>query len=121
MVFFKAIQAIGNLDIGFFIGVILGNIFFVFALYAMIHIFFNGKKTIYFFVLFAFTLWALIDLETLTGIGITGTLFLLFYYVSKLALLGFVESVPALKKYMIVVSSVSAYLLAWFFVFFVGS
>src|SRR3989344_6971513 len=119
MVFFQAIQAIGNLDIGFFIDVILGNIFFVFALYAMIHIFFNGKKTIYFFVLFAFLLWAIIDWEGITGMGISGAGFLLFYYASKLALLGFVETVPALRKYIIVASTVSAYLLIWAYVFFV--
>src|SRR3989338_6787350 len=53
MVFWQAIHAIAGLDIGFFIDLVLNNILFVFLFYVMIHIFFGGKKTLYFFFPFA--------------------------------------------------------------------
>ncbi|HLC92589.1 MAG TPA: hypothetical protein VJH23_02685 [archaeon] len=120
MVFWQAIHAIAGLDIGFFIDLVLNNILFVFLFYVMIHIFFGGKKTLYFFVLWGFLLWAIIDWQDITGIAFSGASFLLLYYASKLALLGFVESVPSLRKYIVVVSSVSAYFLMWFYTFFIG-
>ncbi len=120
MVFFEAVQAAANLDLGFFIDMVLSNIAWVFVFYAMIYIFFHGKKTFYFFVLWGFLLWAIMDWQNITGMAFSGAGFLLLYYVSKLGLLGFVESVPSLRKYIVVASSLSAYALIWLYTFLIG-
>ncbi len=118
MVFFEAVQALLQLDVGFFIGLALSNIFWVFAFYLMIHYFFEGKKTVYFFFLWGFLLWAILDWEHITGFAFSGAAVLMLYYVTKIALLKFAETTPALKKYMIVLSTIQAYGLIWVFTFF---
>ncbi|HIH09797.1 MAG TPA: hypothetical protein HA254_03945 [Candidatus Diapherotrites archaeon] len=120
MVFFEAIQALFTLNFQFFIDIIMGNLLWVFAFYVMIHIFFDGKKMLYWFVLWGFLLWAILDWEGLTGMSFTGAMFLLFYYTTKLALLAIVETTPALRKYMVLLSSVQAYVLILIFTFLVG-
>ncbi len=118
MPFFEAMQALFALDLGFFIDVFMNNLIWVFAFYVMIYIFFEGKNTIYWFIFWTFLVWAILDWQDLTGIVFTAGAFLFLYYLSKIALLGFAESVPALKKYLVVISTVSAYSLMLIYTFF---
>ena len=120
MVFFEAVQALASLDLSFFVDLVLNNIFWVFAFYVMIYIFFEGKKTVHFFLLWGFLLWAILDWEYLTGMAFSGSMFLLVYYISKLSLLGFAESTPGLKKYLVVISTLQAYSIIWLYSFFIG-
>ncbi len=83
MVFFQAVQAAANLDLGFFVDMVLSNIIWVFAFYLMIYFFFNGKKTLYFFVLWGLLLWAILDWKHLTGMAFSGSMFLLVYYLTS--------------------------------------
>ena len=118
MVFFEAVSALAQLNLSFFIDLVTNNLLWVFAFYAMIHFFFEGKKTIYFFVLWGFLLWAILDWENITGMAFSGASFLLLYYTSKIAILRTAEHIPALKKYLVVLSSIQAYGLIFIFTFF---
>ena len=118
MAFFEAMQAIFALDLGFFIDVFMNNLFWVFAFAVMLHYFFDGKNLVYWFVFWSFLVWAILDWQDLTGIVFTAGGFPFLYYLSKLALLGFAESVPGLRKYMVVISTVTAYTLMLLYTFF---
>src|SRR3989344_6350354 len=109
MPFFEAMQALFALDLGFFIDVFMNNLFWVFAFYAMLYLFFNGKNIVYWFIFWGFLVWAILDWQDLTGIVFTAGGFLFLYYLSKIALLAFAESVPGLRKYLVVISTISAY------------
>jgi hypothetical protein len=118
MVFFQAIQAIYQLNIAFFIEVFMNNLLWVFMFYVMIHFLFEGKRTVYWFVLFSFTLWALLAWESLTGFVFSAASFLLLFYLSKFALLGFVEDIPSLKRHIVLISSIAGYSVVVFYTFF---
>ena len=118
MLFFEAMQALFALDLGFFIDIFMNNLFWVFAFYVMLYIFFDGKNMVYWFIFWSFLVWAIVDFQDLTGIVFTAGGFLFLYYLSKIALLGFAESVPGLRRYMVVISTVSAYTLMVVYTFF---
>mgnify|MGYP001612713284 CR=1 FL=1 len=118
MAFFNALQAFVNLDVVFFVNIIMQNLFWVFAFYIMVHIFFEGKNTVYWFVFWSLVLWAILDWQDLTGFVFTAGAFLFLYYLSKIALLAFAESVPSLKRYLVVLSTISAYILIVVYAFF---
>ncbi|MAG17918.1 MAG: hypothetical protein CL944_00395 [Candidatus Diapherotrites archaeon] len=120
MVFFEALQALLSLDVSFFVNIIIDHIIFVFGIAAAAHYFFDGKKLIFWFVFISVTLWALIDLGTYTGLVFTGTLFLLVYYITKFAVLAFVESVPSLKPYIVAFNEFHFFIMLIIFLFFVG-
>ena len=117
MAFFHALQALFALDLGFFIDVIMQNLFWLFAFYVMVYFFFEGKNTVYWFVLWNFLLWAILDWEVLTGFVFTAGLFLMLYYLSKLAFLKFSESIPQLKDHLVLLSSIQAYALILVYTF----
>ena len=117
MAFFEVMQALFALDIGFFVGMIIHNLFWLFAFYALIYFFFEGKNTIYWFVLWSFLLWAILDWENLTGFVFTAGVFLMLYYLSKLAFLRFSESIPQLKDHLVLLSSIQAYSLIVIYTF----
>ena len=118
MVFFQAVQAIMNLDLAFFIDIAMNNLLWVFMFYAMIHFFMEGKKTVFWFVIWAFLLWAICDWETLTGFVFQSAPLLGLFYLSKFALLGVAEDIPSLKKYLVLVSTISAYFVIIVYTFF---
>lgn len=94
MVFFQAVQALFALDMGFFIGIFMNNL------------------------VWAVELWIILDWEHLSGYVFTGSSFLLLYYITKIALLSIAENSPGLKRYMIAISAIQAYVLIIFFTFF---
>ena len=116
--FFEAVQALFSLDLLFFIEIFMENLLWVFMFIALMYFFFDGKRTIYFSFLFVLVMWAWADLEPLTGLVWTSAFFLLFYYLSKIALIGFTESSPSLKKYTIIISTLQFYILFLIFNFF---
>ena len=117
MAFFEAMQAIFSLNVVFFIDMIMNNLFWLFAFYVLIYFFFEGKNTVYWFVLWSFLLWAILDWEDLTGFVFTAGLFLMFYYLSKLAFLKFSESIPQLKDHLVLLSAIQAYSLIVIYTF----
>ena len=120
MVFFEAVHALLSLDIGFFVDVVMNNLLWVFVFYVLIHIFFDGKKVLYWFLLFCVLMWAAFDWETLTGFSFTGASFLLIYYATKLSGFVLTETTPSLRKYGVLVSSLVFYGLVILYTFFGG-
>ncbi|MBI2597797.1 MAG: hypothetical protein HYW50_01225 [Candidatus Diapherotrites archaeon] len=117
--FFEALTHAMALDFGFFIGLVLNNLFWVFGFYAIMFYFFNGKKTLYFTIFFALIVWAYSDMQAITNIVWTSASFLLFYYISKLALLKIAETIPRISKYMVVLSTAQGLLLFLVFNFLI--
>ncbi|VVB98901.1 Uncharacterised protein [uncultured archaeon] len=120
MVFFEAVQALLNIDFQFFIDIVMNNLLWFFIFYALMHLFFDGKKVLYWFVLFCVLMWVAFDWEKLTGFAFTGASFLLVYYAAKLTGFILTETTPSLRKYGVLVSSLSFYVLVVLWAFFGG-
>lgn len=102
--FLESIEHILNLDLGWFVGLALGNLAIAFMLFAVFYLFLDGKKLISgSFIIFA-TLFAFLDLETVLGVPFFTGKFMVVYYVSKLALLAMVEGSKRLGKKMIFIN-----------------
>ena len=119
MVFFEALQALFELNLGFFVDIAMNNLLWIFIFYALIHYFLEGKRTLYFFLVFAMVIWTFIDFEILTGIAWQAAGFLLIYYVTKLAVLAWAENSPNLKNKLLWVSEVQFMLLLFVYTFFI--
>jgi len=104
-----------SLNLGWFVELILGNLFFVFGFLAMMYYFFEGKKLIKTTIVITLVLYAVTDFEKVTGFVIIVPAFLAIHYIAKLAVLGFAETIPALKRWMMVVNNLE--LIAAFFIF----
>lgn len=109
MVFFEVISHAIALDFGFFIEFILANIFWLFALYAVIHFFVDGKKVLNCFVLLVLNLWILTDWSALGGGVFAVGGFLLINYIVKLSSLKIAEHNKYLKPRMIWVNEFFAW------------
>ena len=118
MVIFQAINAIFSLDINFFINIFMGNLLWVFIFYVMVYFFLDGKQTIKYFIIWGFLIWAIITWEELSGMAFSVASFLLLFYLSKLTLLKFIEDSPVFKKYIVLISTVQAYAMIFFFNYF---
>ena len=120
MVFFEALQALANLDTGFFVDIVMDNIIWFFAFYAVVHYFFDGKKSIVLFVYFSFLIWAFLDFGDITGLAFISASFLLINYISKLAALAWAENSPVLRHNLVIVSEVLFFSLLITYTFFLG-
>ena len=118
MVIFQAINAIFSLDINFFINIFMNNLLWVFVFYALIHYFMEGRRVIYFFLVFSFLLWSFVDFEILTGLAWNAAGFLLIYYLTKIALLTLAEDIPSLKNKLLWISEVQFVFLLFAYIFF---
>ncbi len=90
-----------GLDFAGLFGIALSNIFWVFALFCVSYIFFEGKRPLRAFVhvalapLFIFSLLPFIGWSDVTGS------FLAFYYVLDLSILKFAETIPFFAKRLV--------------------
>ena len=69
MVFYDAVQALLNLNFGFFIDAVTGNLLWILMLYAAINILYDDKRTIYYFILLTIYLWVFLDFIHITVLG----------------------------------------------------
>ncbi len=111
----ETIYNLMTLNLGWFIDLIFGNLFFSFGFLAMMYYFFEGKKLLRTTIVIALVLFAVSDFEKVTGFIIIVPAFLAIHYIAKLAVLKFAETVPALKKWMMVVNNLE--LIIAFFAF----
>ena len=101
------LQVISNLlslNVSWFVELALGNLFYLFAFAAVMHIFMNGKGVLKGFVVLCLMIWFWMDFAAVSGATLFVGGFLAFYYISKMALLIFAESTPKLKQKLIIVS-----------------
>jgi len=120
MVFFEALQALLSLDSGFFASIVSTNILWVFIWFAVVFFLFDGKRTVYFFVLFSVLFWAFFDFALLTGLTFVTATFLLLNYLSKLAVIAWAENTPSLKNNIVFVSEFVFFSLLLFYTFFLS-
>ncbi|MFH1586816.1 MAG: hypothetical protein ABID38_03100 [Candidatus Diapherotrites archaeon] len=109
-----------NLNLGWFVELILGNLFFSFGFLAMMYYFFEGKKLLRTTALITLILFAVPDFEKVTGFVIIVPAFLAIHYIAKLAVLKFAETVPGLEKWMMVVNNLELILAFFFFNLFLA-
>ena len=105
--FFSFFAKLAVLDIGWFFGFVLDNLFWVFVFAAIVYILFEGQKFFLAFVVFVFAMWLWSDFEAITGVGLFGAKILAIYYTSKIALLTVVENNSILRKHFVVISSIT--------------
>jgi hypothetical protein len=101
-----------TLDLQWMLSIFLQNLHYFFALSAL-GFFFYSKKGLLFLpigILIALWGWVYIDFETLTGWVIFGGVILMLVYISKFAMLVFAEDVPQLRRWLVLISSISFYL-----------
>jgi len=87
-----------SLNIEWIMGFIFGNLQWVFMIATLAYFMNGGKNLIPAFVFILAEIWVLMDFEVISqAILYFGTV-LAAYYISKLALVGFVESTPSLQN-----------------------
>ncbi|HLC79596.1 MAG TPA: hypothetical protein VJG83_04170 [archaeon] len=118
MVFFEAIQALFALDFGFFVDVVMNNLIWVFGFYVFIYIFFKGKNTLVFFLIFGVYLWAFLEFSVLTGLYL-GALGFFYWFILRVILSIFVEEDSRLTKYTTWAYIVGGFGLLWVLAFIV--
>ncbi|MFH1239615.1 MAG: hypothetical protein V1672_00165 [Candidatus Diapherotrites archaeon] len=114
----EALTHLVALDLDWFISLVMGNLHFVFALFAVIYMFFEGKNLIKGFFLIVFILWTLSEFEKVTNIAVFVGGFLTIYYLTKIALLAITEDSTFLNKYFVPISTIQAYVVLLFYNWF---
>lgn len=108
------------LDIAWFWALLNHNWFFLFA-FAALAFYYAPKRWLSFFVVFTLTLWAWLDLITITGWAFLVAGFMCINYLMKVVLVGVVENSPIPQKYLILINELSATALwAWYAIFVLG-
>ncbi|MAG21877.1 MAG: hypothetical protein CL943_01045 [Candidatus Diapherotrites archaeon] len=106
--FFDFVNAVINLDFGWFVWLVSANIFWLFAFIALCFFFWDGKtnKTIAGLFLLSVVAWTWIDFELMSGWILFVGGFLSVYYITKVAILTFAENTPSLQNKLIIVSEI---------------
>ena len=96
------------LDFAWMASIFLHNLhyFFIFAALAFFFFTQKGVRFVFFALLLGLYCWAWVDFSTVTGWAIFGSAFLMIYYLSKVAILIFAETVPELRNRLVIVSTV---------------
>ncbi|HLC93191.1 MAG TPA: hypothetical protein VJH23_05805 [archaeon] len=105
--FFTFISEVLSFNVGWLLNFGLSNLFWVFALSALVHILFSGKKFIQGMIFMTFALWLWGDFGSLSGIGFFGAQILLIYYISKIAFLTMAENSQRLRPHLVVISTIT--------------
>lgn len=97
------------LDVGWFIGLFMNNLLWVFIFYATANIL-DSSKTFFgkigLFLVFVFDVFTELSFAQITGWAFLGAGFLSLLYISRLAVSILAENTPALKKHMLKIVTV---------------
>lgn len=105
MAFIEFFANLFTLNFGWIIGFILSNLFWLFSLVAASYIIFGEKQFLIGLVIFVPALWLWGSWESVSGVALFGAKTLSLYYISKIAMLTFVENSQFLKDKFVIVSS----------------
>ncbi len=97
--FWEPFVALVSLDLAWIVNFLLANIFWVFAFYAIAYYFFGPKYAALNALLVAAYCWVSNDFAGLAGWTVLAAGFLSISYLSRLALVTFVEKTEAIRKY----------------------
>ena len=103
------------LDVEWLVGLVMNNLLFLFMFVALIFIFYQGKKVLRGVIIMSLLAWAWIDLENIGGIVLFVGGFMLLYYITKLALLGFIENNPNMGTKLVLISEIQFIALVLFY------
>jgi len=90
-------------DLVWIVGLIFGNLHWLFAIGAVIYFFYGGKKPVLPFILLMGVVWAAIDLSTITGWVWAVPMFLAIHYITRIAIVIFASEIEGLKNKLPVV------------------
>ena len=105
--FFEFVGNLLSLNFGWVVNFLLSNLFWLFAHSLLVHILFGGKMFFRALIFLTFALWLWNDFGELSGVGFVGAQIISVYYISKIAILTFVENTPSLKNHLLVISTVT--------------
>ena len=110
MIFFDALAALINLDLGFFINAIAENFIWFFGFLVMIYFLVEKKNVVYYFLVFIPYIWIFLHFEEISGVNLS--LFgVLIWVVARIVLTNFGESIPFIKKNFIYIWEPFVYIL----------
>ena len=101
---FEFFHRVITLDFSWLITLVANNLLFLFLFAALIFFFFDGKRVAIGVVAFSILVWAWMDFELISGLAVLAGGFLVIYYITKMAVLMFVNEMPELKTKLIWVS-----------------
>ena len=104
--FFEMIARLLAFDIGWYASQIMANLLWIFMAFVLMHLFLGGKRVIWGVILFFFVAHAWAAAEQLYGVVIFAAGFLGIYYMTKLGVIMFAESVPSLRRHLILIAEV---------------
>lgn len=107
--FFEALQQLLELNLGWFVDLVLLNPHYLFAFFAAIYFFYEGKDVLLGFLFFVFVLYIVSSLNMVFGWVLFVGGFLSVYYISKVVVLIFTENSPVLSRYSVLISTTQAY------------
>jgi len=103
-IFIEAVLNLATLNIGWFIDLIFGNLFWVFAFAALAAFFYSGKNWLLASIMLVLWIWLSVDTPAIWGLTVLVAGFLAFNYVSRVAVLTFASTIPALKGRLVLVN-----------------
>ncbi len=111
--FFEFVQAVLTFDLNWLATLLFSNFHYLFAFVAACFFFWNGnvKKTIVAFFLLSIVIWAAGDFSTVSGWMWAVGGFFSIYYISKVAVMAFAETVPQLRRHLVFVSAAQFWIL----------
>ncbi len=101
-----------SLDLAWFVWLIFANLFFLFTFIALIHYLYPKTKhltQIVLFVLFCINIWAVVDFSLAVGWIITGSVFLMIHYITRVALVTLVESPKTSTRTLVILMMIQFY------------
>ena len=113
--FAEALNALLSLDLGWFIGITMHNLFWVFGFFVAAHIFKEGKNVLGYFLVITASVWMFFDFSNVTGWVVFGAFFLFVLYAGRMAVLMFIEDTEFGKKNLPLVYTM--YFWVWMIIF----
>lgn len=108
---FSFLQHLFALDLPWFAGLVMGNLFFLFAFCALAHFLFGRGKMLKGLVLISLMLWSQIEMTNIFGLVWAVGGFLMLNYMSRVAIVLFAENTKQLKSRLVIVMFFQFYVL----------
>lgn len=109
--FFEITQHALALDIAWFAELLLDNLFWVFALIALMYFFTDGRRVIWASVLVMFDIFTVTAMTDMSGMIFLSGGFLGIYYITKIIFLKLVEDSKSFKRWIIPASALHGFVL----------
>lgn len=104
--FWEFLSKLAALDISWLAGFLFANLFWVFAFGALAFWYYPKKNIFLGIIVISIFLWSFIDLTKSFGWVYLVSGFLALNYVSRIAVLAFTESYPALQKHAVLIMGI---------------